>query len=391
MQAQFSRCLEFVLPKGYSSFFWGARKTGKSTYLKQNYPESVRIDFLKADVFQHYFRSPHALREEIMANQEKFLKRPIIIDEVQKVPLVLDEVHWMIENIPGIQFILCGSSVRKLKQTGSNLLGGRALRNMFLPLCYPEMKGSWDWVRMMNHGLLPSHYLSQYAPKLLSSYVVDYLIPEVHMEANIRNSQAFTRFLDVIGFCLGEMLNFSNIARDCGVSSKTVQVYFDILADMYLGYYVYPYRGKSRRQIIQEMPKFYLMDVGLANHLKRFRFSGFHGVEAGRAFEHYVFLELMAYKLYKDHPTKIEYWRTKNGEEVDFILNGGDLAIEVKIVTPIQQKDLKNLVVFGTDHKSSLNIVSLEPKKRLMTLDGHSITVWPIEEFLQDLWAGRIL
>lgn len=391
MSNKFTRCLDLFLPDGYSSFLWGARKTGKSTYLKERFPKSFHLDFLKADVFQRYFRSPHLLREEIETNPEKYLSHPIIIDEIQKVPLILDEVHWMIENIPLIQFILCGSSVRKLKQRGANLLGGRALRQIFLPLCYPEIKDAWDWSRIMNHGLLPNHYLSDIPHKLFPSYLVDYLIPEVHVEANLRDQGGFTRFIDILGFCLSEPLNFNNIARDCGVHGKTVKTYFDILVDMYLGYYVHPYKKRANRQIIQEMPKFYLMDVGLANHLRRFRFSEWHGMEAGKAFEHYVFLELMAYKTYKDHPTKIEYWRTKSGEEVDFILNDGSIAIEAKISTPIQKSDLKNLIIFGNEYPSQLHVVSLEPRKRKMTVDEKEITIWPIQEFLESLWSGDII
>src|SRR5205814_1508744 len=129
-------------------------------------------------VFKKYFDNPHYLREEILDKPETILKYPVIIDEIQKVPLLLDEVHWMIENIEGIQFVLCGSSIRKLKRTGSNLLGGRAWRTMFMPLCYPELQ-TLDWDKIMNRGLLPSHYLSDHAHKLLASYLIDYLTPEV--------------------------------------------------------------------------------------------------------------------------------------------------------------------------------------------------------------------
>ena len=180
---------------------------------------------------------------------------PIILDEVQKIPLILDVVHWMIENLPGVQFILCGSSARKLKLVGANLLGGRAWRYMFLPLCYPELK-TLNWQKIFNNGLLPSHYNSAYPEKLLASYLYDYLIAEVQLEANLRKQDSFVRFLEVLGFCHGEMVSFTNVARDCGVNGKTVKSYFDILVDMYLGYFLYPFRKKASRQIIQETPKF---------------------------------------------------------------------------------------------------------------------------------------
>ncbi len=159
-----NRILNLTLIEPYSVFLWGARKTGKSTYLKTRWPEAIYIDFLKSDIMDRYLLRPHLLREELLLKKDTIHKQPVILDEVQKVPRILDEVHWMIENIPGIQFILCGSSVRKLKQSGSNLLGGRALRYMFLPLCYPELE-ELNWERICNHGLLPSHYLSNHPKK----------------------------------------------------------------------------------------------------------------------------------------------------------------------------------------------------------------------------------
>lgn len=383
-----NRYLKLDLPSPHSTFLWGARKTGKSTYLKENYPKSYSIDFLKTDIFQRYMNHPYLLREEILASKESLIKEPIILDEVQKIPTLLDEVHWMMENIENIQFILCGSSVRKLKQSGSNLLGGRAWRTLFMPLCFPELK-ELDWEKIMNRGLLPSHYLSSHANKQLSSYTIDYILPEVHFEANLRSSQGFSRFLEVLGFCQGEILNYNNIARDCGVDSKTVKTYFEILEDMYLGYFLPPYSKKLKRAAIKSAAKFYLMDTGLANYLKGYQFTGFRGTEAGKAFEHYVFLELMAHKFLNDLRHKIYFWRTQDGRhEVDFILGEADIAIECKISRVIEKRDLKGLLSFGEETKAQLNVVSLEPKKRLMTIDNQQVHIWPIQDFLETVWAG---
>jgi predicted AAA+ superfamily ATPase len=385
------RYLKLNLPEPYSTFLWGARKVGKSTYLKQKFPNSLYIDLLKTDVLQRYINHPHYLREEILAAPEEVVNHPIILDEVQKVPQLLDEVHWMMENIEGIQFILCGSSVRKLKQSGSNLLGGRAWRAMFMPLCFPEIK-ALDWDKIMNRGLLPSHYLSPYAHKLLSSYVMDYLLPEVHLEANLRSSQGFTRFLDALGFCQGELLNYSNIARYCGVDAKTVKTYFEILSDMYIGYFLQPFTKRASRQVIRETPKFYLLDTGLAHYLKKYTFTGFKGSDAGKAFEHYIFLELMAHKLLNDLNHTINFWRTQGGlHEVDFVLENGQIAIEAKISTPITKADLKGLLLFGKEHNAKLHVVTLEPRKRLMKVDDQEVFIWPIEEFLSALWSGDFL
>src|SRR3989338_397835 len=385
------RYLNLMLPKPYSTFLWGARKTGKSTYLRQNFPESLYVDLLKTDVFQKYVNRPFLLREEILGVPEETLNKPIILDEVQKIPQLLDEVHWMIENIKSSKFILCGSSIRKLKQSGSNLLGGRAWRTMFMPLCFPELK-TLDWKKIMNRGLLPSHYLSFYSHKLLSSYVIDYLLPEVHLEASLRSSQGFARFLDTLGFCQGELLNYSNIARDCGVDAKTVKIYFEILVEMYIGYFLTPFQKRDSRRTIKETPKFYLMDTGLANHLKKYNFMEFKGVEAGKAFEHYIFLELIAHKYLNDLDHSINFWRTHEGtHEVDFVLQNGQIAIECKISTPIERRDLKGLLTFGNEYKAKLHLVTLEQRKRLMRLDSQEVIVWPVEDFLNSLWAGEIL
>jgi predicted AAA+ superfamily ATPase len=380
----FKRYLSLNLPEGQSAFLWGGRKTGKSTFLKEAFPKALHIDLLRADVFQHYVRRPQGLREELKSITDPFT---VIVDEVQKIPILLDEIHGLIEDKKNLQFILCGSSARKLKQTGANLLGGRAWRYMFVPLCYPELKElNWDFI--FNRGLIPSHYLSPSTEQNLTAYLYDYILTEVHAEANIRKRETFTRFLDILGFCHGTMINFSNIARDCGVSSKTVMTYFEILEDMYLGYFLRPYRTRSSRQIIQETPKFYLFDTGLANYLKRYTFKEMRGMDAGASFEHYVFLELMAYKLLTAKRDSIYYWRTKDKHEVDFIIQ--DMAFEVKISTPIEKKDLKNLVVFAEENKASLHVISLEPRKRIMTCDNKEVTIWPIQEFLEELWSHTL-
>lgn len=379
------------IPKPYSTFLWGARKTGKSTYLKEKFPKALSFDFLKTDTFYRYGNHPSLLREEIMNLPPESFKEPIILDEVQKIPRVLDDVHWMMENKKEAQFILCGSSIRKLKQGGSNLLGGRAWRTHFLPLCFPELN-TLDWPKIMTRGLLPSHYLSNYSHKLLSSYVYDYLLPEVNLEARLRSSEGFSRFLEVLGFCQGELLNYRNISRDCGVNAKTVKTYFEILGDMYLGYFLYPFAKQAGRDLIRETPKFYLMDTALSHFLKKYKFTGFKGSNARKAFEHYLFLELTAYKLLNDLDYSLHFWRTKDGvHEVDFVLQEGQIAIECEISTPIERRDLKGLVIFGDLYKAKLHMVSLEPRKRLMALEGQEITIWPVEEFLTNLWAGRII
>lgn len=376
------RYLNLNLPQGQSCFLWGARKTGKSTFLQANFPTALYIDLLQADIFQRYLREPHILRQEVEVFTEP---TTIIIDEVQKVPLLLDEVHRLIETSKHLQFIMCGSSARRIKLMGGNLLGGRAWRSLFVPFCYAELK-ELNWSQIFNHGLVPSHYFSENPERSLAAYLYDYVLTEVQLEANIRKRDTFARFLDVLGFAQGEMLSYTNIARDCGVDSKTVRTYFEILEDMYLGYFLYPYRSQSKRQTVQETPKFYLFDTGVASYLRRYQYKEMIGPEAGKAFEHYIFLELMAYKLLNNKRDEITYWRTKEGKEVDFLIPG--MAIEVKISTPIQKSDLRGLLAFSEEHTHSLNVISHEPRKRIMNIDGKHIIIWPVEEFLSNLWEG---
>jgi predicted AAA+ superfamily ATPase len=379
------RYLKVDLPEGQSCFLWGARKTGKSTYLKEKFPDAISINLLQADTYQKYSQNPEKLREELIAKGDN---RTVILDEVQKVPLLLDEVHYLIENLKGTRFILCGSSVRKLKMTGANLLGGRAWRYLFQPLCYPELK-ELNWQKLFNHGLIPSHYLAtENTDKFLASYIYDYVLPEVQYEAQLRKRDYFARFLDVVGISNGEMIVYNNIARESGVDAKTVRTYFDIMEDMYLGYHLYPFKKKVKRQIITETPKFYLFDTGLANYLRRYKFNEMIGSEAGRAFEHYVFLELMAYKNLNEKRDEISYWRTKEGYEVDFIVQ--DQAFEVKISNNINPHHIKGLLQFSEEHNFKLNLICLESTKRIIKINETEITIWPIEEFLKELWAHKV-
>ena len=383
MKNHIKRILKLNLPEKQSCFLWGARKTGKSTFLKEHYPNALWIDLLKAEIYQQYLLEPQTLRYSLQQLKEIPL---VIIDEIQRVPELLNEVHWLIENMD-VQFILCGSSSRKLRTSKSNMLGGRAWRYLFVPLCYAELK-EINWSKIFNHGLLPSHYLSSHPEESLAAYLFDYLITEVQVEASLRNRAPFARFLGALGFCNGEMINYSNIARDCGVDYKTVQTYFEILEDMYLGYFVRPYRARAKRQIIQEIPKFYLFDTGIASYLKKFHFTEMKGADAGHAFEHYVLLELMAYKLLTKKRDEICYWRTKEGYEVDFVLQ--NMAIEVKMSSKIDKRDLKNLLVFSENEEKSLHVVCLCLNKMVMEDNGKKIHVWPIEEFLKALWHGDL-
>ena len=380
------RMLDIDLPQGQSAFLWGSRKTGKSTYLKETFPKSLLYDFLKTDLALEFTKRPSLLREQLLAKDAAVLKHPIILDEVQKVPQILDEVHWLIEN-KKLSFILCGSSARKLKRGKANLLGGRAWRNEMFPLLSAELENV-NLLRALNQGMIPDHYLRNNYRKSLSGYVRDYLKEEVFDEGLTRNIPAFARFFDAVGYSHGELTNFSNIARDCGVDAKTVKEYYLILIDTLLGRMVEPFKRRQSRQIITKAPKFYLFDVGVAGVMTKRHISEERGELFGRAFEHFIFTEIVAHSSYSELDYRINYWRTKSGLEVDFVLGDGDVAIEVKGTRYVANRNLRSLTAFIDEYtpKKAL-VVCNEKVERVLG----QIRILPWRKFLKDLWGGRII
>ena len=382
----FKRCLKFTLPKGQSAFLWGARKTGKSTWLREHYPDSLYFDFLKTDLMLEYARQPSALREQLLAKDLHTLTSPIILDEVQKVPQVLDEVQWLIET-QALSFILCGSSARKLKRGQANLLGGRAWRFEMHPLTSTEIP-KFNLLQALNRGLLPAHYAQVQYRRSLRAYVLDYLKEEVFAEGLARNVAAFSRFFDAVGYSHGELINYSNIARDSGVDSKTVKEYYQILVDTLLGSFVEPFKRRQSRQVIIKAPKFYLFDVGVAGTLVRREITEAKGEQFGRAFEHFIFMELNAHRSYTELNYDINFWRTKSGLEVDFILAGGEVAVEVKGAGRVANRDMHALQSFAEEFgpKHALMICN-EKEERLVG----KVRIVPWRTFLARLWAGKYL
>ena len=381
------RSLEINLPAGQSAFLWGPRKTGKSTLLRFLFPESIVYDFLKTDLLVQFAKRPALLREQLLAYSiESLLKQPVILDEVQKVPQVLDEVHWLIEN-KKIQFILCGSSARKLKRGQANLLGGRAWRYELFPLTSREVK-NLDLLRALNQGMIPDHYLTKQYLKSIKAYVYDYLKEEVFSEGLTRNIPAFSRFFEAMGYNHGELINYSSIARDSGIDSKTVKEYYQILVDTLLGRFVLPFKRRQNRQVITKAPKFYLFDVGVAGILSGRRLTELQGREFGRAFEHFIFMELAAHSSYSELDYDIYFWRTKTGLEVDFILGNGEVAIEVKGSSRVDNRNLRALKAFNEEHSPQKSfIVANEKQERIV--DNIHILPWAI--FLERLWQGKII
>ncbi len=365
-----------------SAFLWGIRQSGKSTLLKELYPDSLYFDLLKADEYNRFISNPSLLREIVSV---QLVKQPVIIDEIQLIPALLNEIHWSIANL-GIQFILCGSSPRKILRSGANLLGGRALRYELYPLVSDEIPG-FDLLRALNNGLLPRHYISRDPGRLLSAYIGSYLRDEIMAEARIRNIHSFSRFLEVASFSNGEIVNFSNIAGECGISPPTVREYFQILEDTMTGRFVPSFQKKPKRRVILA-PRFYYFDPGIAGYLLK-RGKIVPGSESfGKAFEHFVYHEIYAHSHYSGLNYPISYWRTTSQIEVDFILGENEVAVEVKGTNMVTPRNLKGLKSFSEEYKTkNLIIVSNDPLPR--RADNISILPWKI--FLQKLWAGEII
>ena len=367
-----------------SLFLWGSRQTGKSTLLKALFPKARLYDLLKTDVRTAFQLRPSQLREECQMLEEGEI---VIIDEVQKVPALLDEVHWLIEN-RRLRFILSGSSARKLRRSGANLLGGRALRRTLFPLVSAEIP-DFNLDRALNNGMLPRHYLVADPSKRIQSYIGDYLQQEIVEEAVVRQLDAFTRFLQVAALCNTEIVNYTNIAQDCGISAKTVKEYFYILEETMLGFFLPAYTRVVKRKLIQS-PKFYYFDVAIPNHLLR-RVPLQQGTDIyGHSLEHLVIQELRAFLSYYFYEDKaLTYWRTlDNKYEVDAIIGNAEVAIEVKSSNKVVSSDTKGLKAFGEEHPDAkLILLSLEERPRML----NGIEVWPVEQFLDRLWNRKVL
>jgi uncharacterized protein len=380
------RLLKIRLPKGQSTFLWGARKTGKTTFLRATFPDSLSYDLLQTDLFLEFVKRPFLLREQLLAAAPKQLQEPVIIDEVQKVPQLLDEIHWLIEN-KGLRFILCGSSARKLKRGKANLLGGRAWRYEMHPLVSEEVAGL-ELLRALNRGMIPAHYLQEEYRKSLQAYVRDYLKEEVFDEGLTRNIPAFSRFFDAMGYSHGELTNYTNIARDCGVDAKTVKEYYQILSDTLLGTMIEPYKKRQDRHVIIRAGKFYLFDVGVAGAITHRQIPQEKGEQFGKGIEHFILMEILAHRAYRELDYDVNFWRTKSGLEVDFILGQGQVAIEVKGTSRVDNTDLRPLKAFIQEHRPARALVICNERAPRV---HEGIRILPWRDFLKMLWHGEVI
>ena len=365
-----------------SLFLWGARQTGKSTLLKELFPDSLCFDLLLSDVFERLKRNPSQLREIVLAENSLL---PVIIDEIQRIPELLNEVHWLIEN-KGKRFILSGSSPRKILRSEANLLGGRALRYELYPLISQEIP-DFNLMKAINGGLLPRHYLSANPQKLISAYIGSYLKDEIMAEAKIRKMASFSHFLEAAAFSNGEMVNFTNIATDCGVSSPTIREYFQILEDTLTGRFLPAFQKRPKRRVMHS-PKFYFFDLGIANYLSKQNHIEMGSEAFGKAFEHFIYQEIYAHCNYSNLQYPISYWRTASQNEVDFVLGDHEIAIEIKATENANSRHTKGLLNFAKDYTvKKLILVTNDPQPRQM----EQVQILPWKIFLGKLWAGEII
>lgn len=380
----FERKRELPAPGEETFFLWGPRQTGKTTLLRRAYPDALWLDLLKADEYRRYLERPEMLRQEIAAlDRIPF----VVIDEVQKVPQILDEVHWLIEN-RGVKFALCGSSARKVRRGGADLLGGRAVRYELAGLTSAELGADFDLVRVLNRGTLPRIYQSDRPRRLLDAYAANYLKEEVAAEGLARNLPAFSQFLNAAALSDGDPVNYTNIARECAVSSTTVKGYFSILIDTLLGHWLPVYRKRPKRRVAAA-PKFYFADVGLVNFLAR-RGELSPGSELfGKAFENWCFHELTTYDAYAERFAGLSHWRLASGLEVDFLIGEAGLAVEAKASQRITNAHLKGLRQLVEDQpRFDRRVVVCLEQRPWRTEDG--IDILPSDVFSARLWAGEL-
>lgn len=363
-------------------FLFGGRQVGKSTLLKERFPKAVYIDLLNSELKNRFRQHPETFRESLLRFPPETL---VVVDEVQKVPDLLDEVHWLMVN-KGLYFILSGSSARKLKKSGANNLGGRAIPETLFPLVSAEIP-DFNLDRAVQNGMIPRHYMVANARNRLKSYIELYLKEEILEEAAVQNVDDFVRFLEVAAISDGEILNYENVASDCGVSANTVKAYYKILCDTLLGFEVPAYRKVIKRKL-SKASRFYFFDVGIANYLTGRHHLAPKTPEYGHSFEHLVIQEIVAYLGYKDSEEKLTYWHTYDNLEVDAVIGEARIAIEIKSTDSVQISHKKGLTEFAKEHPHVKQI--LVSRDRITRRSG-DVDLYYVTDFLKALWNDEII
>ena len=376
MSSEIHRLL--VIPPGKSHFLFGPRGTGKSTWLRQNYPASPVIDLLDAETYNRLLARPQDLLLLVPKAKTSSRSLPIIIDEVQKIPALLDEVHRLIEK-ERLVFILTGSSARKLRRQGVNLLAGRALTQAMFPFTAHELGRKFDLSECLELGTLPGRFSEKDPEAFLESYVAAYLREEVQQEGLTRNLGAFKRFLETASFSQAQPLVVANVAHDAQVERKTVEEYFGILEDLMIGVSIPVFSKRAKRELLKKS-KFFFFDAGVYQTLRPKGPLDISSEVGGWALETLVFNEIRALNSYFRLGYEIFFWRTAKKQEVDFVLYGkrGLIAIEVKLANRIRKEDLEAMRLFKSDYPMARCLV-LYTGSRAHSEDG--INIIPATDF----------
>lgn len=376
----------FTAPNGHF-FLFGPRGTGKSTWLRQQFPEALFLDLLDPALERELQARPESLRERVGA-----MARPgaVVIDEVQRAPGVLTVVHALIEEKKrGRRFVLTGSSARKLRRTGVDLLGGRAANKSMHAFLASELGDAFDLQQALEFGMVPGVLGASDPRQALRAYLGLYLREEVKAEGMVRNLEAFGRFLEAISFSHAQPLNLANVARECQVSRTTVEGYLDVLEDLLLSFRLPMFQKRAQRQLTSH-PKFFWFDTGVyrstrpAGPLDRAEEIG------GAALEGLVAQHLRAWIDYSDADARLHFWRTRSGNEVDFVVYGKGVfcAIEVKNHAKIHDADLRGLAAFGEDFPQAQRLLVYRGAER-RRVDG--VLCLPCAEFLAAVVPGEPL
>ena len=374
----------FLDPPASSYFLFGPRGTGKTTWLKAHYAEALWIDLIDPENARFYTAQPERLRQTVAANPSK---RPVIVDEVQRAPQLLQVVHQLIELDKGLVFVLTGSSARKLRARGVDLLGGRAVLRSMHPFMAAELGEGFRLEDALVLGTIPLVVDAKDPRDTLRTYGALYVREEVQAEGIVRNVGAFSRFLEAVTLCHGAVLNTANVARECGVERKTVAGYIDILQDLLLAFTIPVFTRRARRAMSTH-PKLYLVDSGLFRSLRPQGPLDTQQELDGAALEGLVAQHLRAWIAYAGTDDTLSFWRTRGGSEVDFVLYGqsGMYAIEVKNRTTPHPRDLSGLRAFADDYPEATPLLLYRGSRRLLE---RNVLCLPCEPFLRSLTPRR--
>jgi len=375
--------IRFFSPPDQSFFLFGPRGTGKSSWMEHSYSEALVVDLLKPDVFREMSARPERLAQLVLANKDRY---PVVIDEVQRVPELLNVVHDLIERLPGHRFVLTGSSARKLRRGVVDLLAGRALYRTLHPFMAAELS-TFSLEAALVDGLLPVVVAAPRPADVLSAYATLYLEEEVRLEGWARNVGSFARFLEAVSFSHAAVLNVSNVARECQIERKTVTGFIEILEDLLLSFRLPVFSRRARRKTSAH-PKFYFFDAGVYRSLRpKGPLDRAEEID-GCAFEGLVAQHLRAWIAYSGRDCELFYWRTRAGVEVDFIVYGEDgfWAVEVKNTATVRSHDLRALRSFRDDYPECQPIFVYRGDQRLL-IDG--VLCVPGDEFLRSMRPER--